>query len=205
MFAGIPADHIARHYAAALRAHGVPLSAAIDEVDDPFDVFRAAADVQPNSARYAEQMLRDLEVHAVATATLTPGVHDTLTALNLTGHTVTIVSNNSADAVRAFLAGHELLPLIRAIVGRTQPDPALLKPSTHLVDLAIAGLSVAPELCVLLGDSTTDITAAHAAGAAAIGYANKPGKYATLATANPDAIIHALSEVAQALSHQPNH
>jgi HAD superfamily hydrolase (TIGR01509 family) len=202
VFGGIPADHVARHLASLLRAHGVPLPRAVDAAADPFDVFRAAARTQPASAQYAENTLRDLEVHAVATATLTPGIENALRALRATSHTVTIVSNNSAAAVRAFLDLHALVPLVRGVVGRVEPDPALLKPSPHLVQRAIADLAAAPDTCVLLGDSATDITAARTAGTAAIGYANKPGKRDAFAALAPDDVIADLAEVTSALDRQ---
>jgi beta-phosphoglucomutase-like phosphatase (HAD superfamily) len=44
------------------------------------------------------------------------------------GRTIAVVSNNSARAVRAYLAQHGLDDCISAIAACTSPDPALLKP-----------------------------------------------------------------------------
>ncbi len=59
-----------------------------------------------------------------------------------------------------------------------------MKPNPGPVLAALTALDVRPEECILIGDSTSDIEAAHAAGIAAIGYANKPGKAARLSHAD---------------------
>lgn len=202
VFGGVPADHIARHYTAVLRAHGTPLPASIDDSDDPFAILYAAAAVAPADIVFAERTLRDLELHAITTAPITPGAVDALIALRDSGHTVTIVSNNSSDTVHAFLTGHRLTALVREVVARTDPDPVLLKPNPHLLQAAITGLRAEPSACVLLGDSTTDITAAHAAGTAVIAYANKPGKHARFAPHRPDVVIDSMSDLAGVLQRQ---
>jgi phosphoglycolate phosphatase-like HAD superfamily hydrolase len=51
---------------------------------------------------------------------------------------------------------------------------------------------------VLVGDSLTVIEAAHAAGVAAIGYANKTWKVDAFASA--DIVVTSMSEITQALS-----
>lgn len=52
--------------------------------------------------------------------------------------------------------------------------------------------------CALVGDSTTDVEAAHAICAATIAYANKPGKTERLAGA--DAVITSMAELLDALA-----
>lgn len=189
----LPAAEVARRLADVARLRGVQLPA--HGTDDPFDVLHAAAETSPDDGASIEQALRDAEVRAVATAPMTRGARDALRALRSTGHTVTIVSNNSAAAVHAFLHAHDLDAVVEQVVGRSDPDPNLLKPHPHLVTLAINKLSAPPGECVLIGDSTTDITAARAAGTAAIAYASKPGKAHALAAHAPDAIIGAMAEL----------
>jgi beta-phosphoglucomutase-like phosphatase (HAD superfamily) len=55
-----------------------------------------------------------------------------------------IVSNNSAQAVRAHLERHALDGPIGTVVARTSPDPALLKPSPYLIDQAITAKNATP-------------------------------------------------------------
>jgi phosphoglycolate phosphatase-like HAD superfamily hydrolase len=64
----------------------------------------------------------------------------------------------------------------------------------------MAALEMRSDNCVFVGDSTTDIQAAHAAGVPAIGYANKPGKATCFAGYAPAAIITSMSEILSALS-----
>ncbi|MFF5938707.1 HAD family hydrolase [Streptomyces sp. NPDC012508] len=54
--------------------------------------------------------------------------------------------------------------------------------------------------CTLIGDSPTDIQAAHAAGTTVIGYANKPDKAGLFAEAQADAITDDMQAMADALT-----
>ena len=200
VFGGIPAHHVNRHYAAILRSHDIPVSDDLADGDDPLGIFQAAATERPDQAVFIEHTLRDLEVHAIATAPLMPGASETLLSLRDSGRTATIVSNNSTTAVRAFLTRHRLNDLVSRVVARTAADPVLLKPNPHLVRQAISDLHATPAGCVLVGDSTTDIIAGHAAGVAVIAYANKPGKRQAFAGHRPDVVIDTMHEIPHALS-----
>lgn len=194
------APEAARELAGYLRSRGVHLPDGAGETGDPFDVLRAA---QGDRAEAVEAALRQTEVRAVATAPITPGVREALTALQASGHTITIVSNNSAAAVGAFVTAHGLHRYISGLIGRTAPDPTLLKPHPHLVCKAISERSTAAASCVLVGDSTTDVEAAQRAGTAVIAYANRPGKRDTFEAQGPDAIIETMHEIAAAASVHP--
>jgi phosphoglycolate phosphatase len=61
-------------------------------------------------------------------------------------------------------------------------------------------LRAAPAECALVGDQVSDITAAHAADLAAIGYANKAGKDERLTQAGADAVITRLAELTEAIT-----
>jgi HAD superfamily hydrolase (TIGR01662 family) len=196
VFGGVSARHTAQQLADALTTRGVSLPDDVADTDDPFDVLRAAGEAAPT----AEALLRDLELQAVEVAPLTPGVREALAALHRAGHSITIVSNNSEAAVRAVLTEHQLAPPIGDIIARTDPDPALLKPHPHLLLRAASRLHTVPSVCVLVGDSTTDVTAARAAGTAVIAYANKPEKRASLAAEQPDAIIDSITDLTDALA-----
>jgi hypothetical protein len=41
------------------------------------------------------------------------------------------------------------------IVGRDDPDPALMKPSPHQIRCALGLLQTEPKECIFIGDSTT--------------------------------------------------
>lgn len=191
------APDAARTLAGYMQRRGVSLHNQAAETGDPFDILRGA---EPHDAEAVERALREVEIRAVATAPMTSGLREVLGALLSSGHTVTIVSNNSEAAVDAFVTAHGLHEYLCGIVGRTAADPTLLKPHPHLVRQAISERGTVPEACVLVGDSTTDVEAARRAGTAAIAYANKPGKREAFEPLMPDAIISALQEIQTAVS-----
>jgi HAD superfamily hydrolase (TIGR01662 family) len=167
--------------------------------DDPFDVLRYAwAHLDRQKAESAEQALTAYEVRAVADLSLTIGAAEAIESLRTSGHTVTIVSNNSEQAIHAFIDSHALAELIDGVVGRTSARAQDLKPEPYLLDRALEQLVAKPADAVLIGDSITDIQAARAAGTAAIAYANKPGKDRALRSFKPDALIKSMDEIAHA-------
>ena len=119
-----------------------------------------------------------------------------VTACQDSGRSVSVVSNNSARAVHAYLARHGLDDRVGLVVARTSHDPALLKPSPHLITQAVEALDAEPGECTLVGDSVTDIQGARLAGAHSIGYANKPDKRERLAVAGAGVIINSLADLA---------
>ena len=83
-----------------------------------------------------------------------------------TGHRVAIVSNNSAEAIHAYLELHGLSALVAHVQGRDRQDPSLMKPNPRplfeapSVLEALSVLDVKQDDAVLIGDSLTDIEAA---------------------------------------------
>lgn len=173
----------------------VDLPAEIAESDDPFDVLRHAATLGADTAATVEREFRRLEVEAVTTAPATPGAADTIRALVNAGHTVTIVSNNSEQAVRRYLEQRDLAGLVKGVSARTFADPGSLKPNPFLLQQAINSAGLDRDECVMLGDSVSDIEAARSVGTDAIAYANKPGKQLRLQQAHPDAIITHMAQL----------
>ena len=82
------------------------------------------------------------------------------------------------------------------MVARTSHDPALLKPSPHLITQAVEALVAEPGDCTLVGDSVTDVEGARLADAHSIGYANEPGKPERLSEAGAGTIINSLADLA---------
>lgn len=65
-----------------------------------------------------------------------------------------------------------------------------MKPNPHLLTVALREAAASPSEVVLIGDSTTDIEAAHAAGTVSIAYANR-SRFEPL---HPTAIVTAMSD-----------
>jgi HAD superfamily hydrolase (TIGR01509 family) len=199
VFAGITATTVASRLNKILTSAAITPPTEVTQTDDPFEVLRYALVHAPELAAEVEAAFRTEEVTAIATAAPTPGAAETIQACHDTGRTVAIVSNNSHDAVNAYLNTHHLADQIDYISARTPADTARLKPHPHLVTLATHALDAEPTTCVLIGDSITDIQAAHAAGVPAIGYANKASKPAHFTDTGAVAIITRMIDFATAL------
>lgn len=197
VFAGIPAPIVADQLRAILTDGGhTDLPEVIVTSEDPFDVFRYAATVGPDEARYVEAAFTANEVEAIPTATPTEGAHHLIHTWHQSGRPLAIVSNNSTTAISAYLDLYNLRPLVNFVSARTSPDAALFKPNPHLLHLAITALAVPPVECAFIGDSLTDVAAARAAGVRCIGYANKPGKHDRMREQRADAVTNFLAELA---------
>ncbi|MET9623020.1 HAD hydrolase-like protein [Streptomyces sp. NPDC006464] len=75
-----------------------------------------------------------------------------------------------------------------------------MKPNPYPLITAAERMHMDVTNCTLVGDSLTDIQAAHAAGATVIGYANKPHKSEQFADAQADAITDDMQAIAEALT-----
>ena len=203
IFAGLPDATVAKRLRKLITGQGIPIPDEIARTPDPIEVFTYSATVSTGLAAIVEAEMTSQELAAVATARPVPYVHDVVTSCRDTGRTVAVVSNNSERAVRSYLARHGLDDRITLIAARIGPDPALLKPSPHFIEQAITGLSAPPAECVLIGDSTTDIQAANRAGIASIGYANRPGKQASLTAAGATVVVASLADLVLPLRARP--
>jgi phosphoglycolate phosphatase len=204
IYAGLPAVTVAGRLRKLLGAHA-QLPDGIIRTADPLEVFAYAATLSEDLAARVETEMTDQELAAVAIAAPTPYVHEVVTVCHNSGRSVAVVSNNSAAAVHTYLARHGLDDRISLVVARTNHDPALLKPSPHLITQAVDTLDAEPGQCTLIGDSVTDIQAARLASVQSIGYANQPGKGERLTAAGAGAIINSLADLALALrAHMVN-
>ncbi|MFE9804428.1 HAD family hydrolase [Streptomyces goshikiensis] len=201
VFAGLPAPEVAKQLTALLATQHEAAGAKAAETDDPIEVLRIAHEADAAVGQAVEQALTAAEVEAVAVAgPPTPGAMEALQAARSSGRAVVVVSNNSADCVQRFLELHGLGEYVLRIVGRPSGEPHLMKPNPYPLIGAADQVHVDVTLCTLIGDSLTDIQAAHAAGATVIGYANKPHKGALFAEAGADAITDAMQDIADVLA-----
>jgi phosphoglycolate phosphatase len=196
IYAGLPAPTVAEKLRQLFPSD---LPDDIANTPDPIEVFTYSATVSDEMAARVEAEMADLELAAVPTAEPTPYVHEVIASARESGRIVGVVSNNSPRAVNAYLDRHSLSGGIRLVVARTSHDPALLKPSPHLIDEAVRGLDADPAVTALVGDSFTDIEAAHLAGVASIGYANKPGKRERMTQLRAGAVISSMADLALSL------
>jgi HAD superfamily hydrolase (TIGR01509 family) len=197
VFAGVANSTVAGQLRDSLHAAGIPVPVEVEGEPDPLEVFQAVATVSPEAAATAQQLLAAFEARAVATAKPTPGSADLIITAYRTRRTVTIVSNNSEAAIRAYLSDHRLSDYVRAVLGRDH-DPGKMKPSPYRVRMAVMSLGTDPRECMFVGDSPTDVIAGRLAGVPVIGCANKPGKADTLTRAQADAVTTDLADISAA-------
>jgi HAD superfamily hydrolase (TIGR01549 family) len=200
IFAGLAAPTVAEKLRKLFSGE---LPEEIANTPDPIEVFKYSATVSDEMAARVEAEMADLEVAAVPTADPTPYTHQVIASALESGRIVGVVSNNSPRAVNAYLERHGLSDGIRLVVARTSHDPALLKPNPHLINEAVRGLDADHAASVLVGDSLTDIKAAHSAGVASIGYANRPGKHEHMAQLHAGAVITSMADLALSLRAHP--
>jgi HAD superfamily hydrolase (TIGR01509 family) len=194
IYTGLPASTVADQLRKLFT--GQPVPEDIARTPDPMEVFAYAGTISPELATRVEAEMTDLEVAAVATAKPTPYVHDVLAACRESGRTTAVVSNNAERAVQLYLTRHGLDDRTGPVFARTSHDPALLKPSPHLIDKAVQALNADPAATALVGDSITDIEGSRLAGIDSIGYANKHGKRQIMTAAEVDAIIDSMADLA---------
>jgi beta-phosphoglucomutase-like phosphatase (HAD superfamily) len=197
VFAGRPAPGVAqrlREFVGSVQT----LPAGLATETDPLGFVRASYDSPEIAAAVAAQ-LRAEEVAAAELAEPTPGSVSTIEACVKTGRHITVVSNNSAEAVRSYLVKQGLELFVSYISARPD-DCALMKPNPFLLYRAGEAVDTPMTASLLVGDSDTDIMAARAAGSVVIGYANKPGKFETFSSLRADLVVDDMRKVAEVLN-----
>ncbi|MFI5840860.1 HAD family hydrolase [Catenuloplanes sp. NPDC051500] len=199
IFANYPAPTIAAELRQVLVDQGVTLTDDIADEPDPLEVLRWTGRLgRAALTRKIDHALTAAELTAVRSAEPTPYAREFIVAAHQAGKRLAIVSNNSADACRAYLTDRRLQQYITPIIGRPFADPSRMKPSPDPVLTALAALDAEPDESILIGDSVSDIEAAHATGATAIGYANKPVKFRHLDAA--DSIVDSIDALVTSLA-----
>jgi beta-phosphoglucomutase-like phosphatase (HAD superfamily) len=200
VFAGLSAPQVAKELTELLAAKNKAAGTEAARTDDPIEVLRVAHAADILLGREIERALTAAEVRAVAVAGQpTPGAVAALKAARSAGRGVAVVSNNSAECVKHFLGLHSLDEYVTRIVGRPAEQPHLMKPNPYPLITAAEQMHTDVTSCTLIGDSVTDIQAAHAAGATAVGYANKPHKLAAFAELKADVVTEDMQAIADAL------
>lgn len=170
-------------------------------------VDEAAAVLGPGFKTAAWGLIQEMEVAAAAQSSLFPFTLPLLADLRAAGLKLAIITRNCAPAVKV------LLPAIDELVDAFIPRELASRPKPHpdQVLAACAALGAPPTLSVMVGDHPTDMQAAVAAGAFALGVASgrAPAEELTLAGARlvlPDASgLLASQPLTLGLSPDPAH
>jgi phosphoglycolate phosphatase len=153
-------------------------------------------DGKPDPADFERAYPVFLELYAENTSRrscLYPGVQEALHLLKANGYPLGCVTNKAAQFTEPLLADLGVADYFSVIIsGDTlpvkKPDPA---PLLH----AAAHFGVAPETCLMIGDSVSDVQAARAAGfqIVCLSYGYNHGN--DIRDARPDAVIDKMTEI----------
>lgn len=190
VFAGVSAPEVARQLE---KIAGMPFA-----TDDPLEVLEVAASRRLDSVPTIEDELIAAEVRAVSCSSPTVEGVDFLRLCLSRGMRVGIVSNNSANAVHAFLENLGLSDSVTPVVGRAFRHPELMKPNPWPIRTALTTADVPAQSAVYVGDSLSDIEVAQAVSMPCVAYANQPGKRERFEETSA-VVIDSMSELTAAL------
>ncbi|NLS77231.1 MAG: HAD family hydrolase [Chloroflexi bacterium] len=123
---------------------------------------------------------------------LAPGAAELL--LSLRGrYRLAVVTSRARRAAAGLLAAHGLADLFEVVT--TRQDTWLLKPTGSPVRRTARLLGVAPEACLMVGDTAWDIRAGRSAGARTVGVLSGLGSEAQLRRARADLVLRDVSEL----------
>lgn len=176
-------------------------SVPADVVDtkDPLAVLRAAASESPEVLTAVEDACRAGEIEAAKSCEPTDGAHDAMHACRDAGRPLIIVSNNAAEAIEAYLDGHDLMDLVQSISARPPSRPSLMKPDPFLLREVFRRHADRPDRYAFVGDSLTDIVVSRATGVHAIGYAKTSRRERELREAGAAVVVDTMHSVAIAI------
>ena len=199
IFAGRPAPKVARRMVDSLTAMGVENLDTVEGEQDPLAVLRWTDVNHPALTKRIEDILCAEEQQAISSALPTPSSRDVISAARKSGRPVVIVSNNSPNAIHAYLDRHQLTSMITTVIGRRYGHPSDMKPNPVTIYEAIREIDVKPNSCVLIGDSPSDIEAAKCAGVLSVGFVKNDSRKLPLRAAGADALIESMGELIPAL------
>lgn len=110
-----------------------------------------------------------------------------------------VVSARGAQGTHHFLNQFQLLSFFRAVA--TAQTCEYTKPFPHPIQWAAAQMGVAPEACLMVGDTTVDIKAGKAAGAQTVGVLCGFGEENELRRAGADLILPSTANLIEILTN----
>jgi phosphoglycolate phosphatase len=168
---------------------GLTLPNEVIETTDHLAVLRWTFQNAPSRMGDVERACTSAEIACALTSQPSPEIDWLLEQAAQRLLRLAIVSYNSEKAVRAFLDRFAWSERFTAYACRTPETSRLLKPHPFLVIAATQLLDVAPQDCVFIGDSISDIRAGRSAGVVVVGLAKSADRRNDLRDAKPDALI----------------
>ncbi|MFU0243363.1 HAD family hydrolase [Streptomyces scabiei] len=203
LFAGYSADRVAGELVDWLEGLGLKELLTQEEQvhPDPHVLLGAVNRRRHRSdlvADFEERLTRE-ELRAVATAWPTAYADPLIRTWSALDVGLAITTNNSPRVVSEYLATRGLLDCFAPhIYGRTQ-ELHLLKPDPYCLNRALNAMGVAPPQALMVGDTTSDLTAARRAGVPFLGYGHNERKAKILQEAGAETVVHSLEPVLRLL------
>jgi beta-phosphoglucomutase-like phosphatase (HAD superfamily) len=200
VFSDHPASEIAERMLSAVGSLSPNVRLGSARPGDPIELLREMVTCGPSAIAEAESILRAGERIAVRTSRPTKFAEQAIFAAFESERSVGVVSNNSEEAINAYLSTHGLDQYVAVVIGRPYAQPDRMKPSPESLLRAATALGVAPADGIFIGDSITDVKAAQTAAMPCIGYAKRPARHRELRGAGASLVVDSMGDVARLLS-----
>ncbi|WP_326573105.1 HAD family phosphatase [Actinacidiphila glaucinigra] len=207
LFAEYSAEMVAEHMKGYLDSEGWLLpkfSLYTDTHQLLYDV--AEHGVPERILRGLDAVLVEAERQAAKVAHPTAGAAELIGLLAAADRPIAITTNNSAASVQVYLKEQGLDRSFNGRIFGRGDSPQLMKPHPSCLWEAMraVGWENAPDNCLMVGDSTRDLVAAHRAGVRFLAYAGRGERYRArgeaLLAAGADFLVRDMREVTEAFS-----
>jgi HAD superfamily hydrolase (TIGR01509 family) len=168
---------------------GVRLPDDVGSTTDHLAVLRWTVEHADGRLPDVERACTEAEIACAHVSEPSPEIGGLLATASRLHIPVAIVSNNSEQAVHAFVGRFEWTRTVEPLLGRTLASASLMKPHPHLLKVAVQVLGVPASRCVFIGDAVSDVEAGLAIGVPVIGLAKTPVRGNALRAAGAQALI----------------
>jgi len=180
---------------------GLPFARwVVISLETPGNLVYSIADrlnLDDEAARLFNAIARRRGGHKVKYFLLIPQVSEMLHKI-AQRYPISVVSARDQESTLAFLVQFELDHLFQSVA--TSQTCQYTKPFPHPILWAAQQMNVAPENCLMVGDTPVDIKAGKAAGAQTVGVLCGFGTEAELIKAGADLILSTTADLVQILS-----
>lgn len=154
-------------------------------------------DITPEELHQAVEGFRDFYDHSAFPGTnLYPGIREMLDALKNSGRQLFVATNKRIAPTMKILELKGVLPYFTDIYG-CDSDPAAPRTKTGYLQLAMEKYHLAPENCIMVGDTRLDVEAGRGAGLRTAGVTWGYDENGALAAARPAWILSRAEELVQ--------
>jgi HAD superfamily hydrolase (TIGR01509 family) len=178
-----------------LASSGAVLPPDVTRCIDHVQVLRYAAETVPDAVPAAVALCSEAELGAADAAIPAAGAVEVLDRLRRQSCAVAIVTNNDPRVVERFAQRQHLDLTGITVHGRDPERLNRLKPAPWMLLAALRECGCEPSSALFLGDTSTDVAAAAAAGMPCLGVASEPAQAEALTSAGAVGVVPDLSAI----------